>query len=300
AGGRPVAGVQHHHAHIASVMAEHGLDADEQVLGIAFDGTGYGTDGAVWGGEVLLAGYGGFRRHAHLRYVPLPGGDVTVERPYRMACAHLSACGLDWAPDLAPVQACPPAELRALRRQLDTGFASVPTSSVGRLFDAVAALTGVRQVVAYEAQAAIELESLARSLVPVLDVDAPVEYRIVLHRDRLHDLQEPWVADTAPLMRAVAADVRDGMPAAAVGVRFHLALTQLIREVAGRAREELGPRTVVLGGGVFQNVLLLSAAVRALRADGHQVLRPRRLPPNDGGLALGQALVAARGRRRTT
>ena len=281
-------------------MAEHGLDADEQVLGIAFDGTGYGTDGAVWGGEVLLAGYGGFRRHAHLRYVPLPGGDVTVERPYRMACAHLYASGLDWAPDLAPVQACPPAELRVLRRQLDTGFASVPTSSVGRLFDAVAALTGVRQVVAYEAQAAIELESLARSLVPVLDVDAPVEYRIVLHRDRLHDLQEPWVADTAPLMRAVATDVRDGMPAAAVGVRFHLALMQLIREVAGRAREELGPRTVVLGGGVFQNVLLLSAAVRALRADGHQVLRPRRLPPNDGGLALGQALVAARGRRRTT
>jgi hydrogenase maturation protein HypF len=303
AAGRPVTAVQHHHAHVAAVMGEHGHDGHEPVLGVAFDGTGYGTDGAVWGGEVLVADYAGFRRYAHLGYVPLPGGDASVERPYRMACAHLAAAGVEWTPDLPPVSACPDAELGVLRRQLDTGFGCVPTSSIGRLFDAVSALAGVRQVVAYEAQAAIELEGAARS---TLDPQAQGAdemayaddtYRLPLSRDR-HD--EPWIADAGRLVRSVAADVRDGVPAALVGVRFHLALVDLIREVAGRAREELGPLTVVLGGGVFQNALLLRGAVRALRADGHTVLRPRRLPPNDGGLALGQLLVAASSREPTT
>jgi len=297
AGGRSVTAVQHHHAHVAAVMAEHGLDGSEPVLGIAFDGTGYGTDGAVWGGEVLVADYRGFRRYAHLRYVPLPGGDASVERPYRMACAHLRAAGVEWAGDLPPVAACPEAELRVLRRQLDTGVACVPTSSVGRLFDAVSALAGVRQVVGYEAQAAIELEGAARCAPGTRIPGADGTYRLPLRRERE---DEPWTADPTPLVRAVVADVRAGLPAARVGVRFHNALVDLIREVAGRAREELGPLPVVLGGGVFQNVLLLGGAVRALRADGHAVLRPRRLPPNDGGLALGQLLVAASSPEPTT
>ena len=292
---RPVTAVQHHHAHIAAVLGEHGHDGRQPVLGIAFDGTGYGPDGAVWGGEVLLADYAGFRRYAHLGYVPLAGGDATVERPYRMACAHLAAAGVEWTPDLPPVAACPDAELVVLRRQLDTGFGCVPTSSIGRLFDAVSALAGVRQVVAYEAQAAIELEGAARSTLDpegagTAGPDADGGYRLPLSRARS---DEPWVADAAPLVRGVVADVRDGIPAALVGVRFHLALVELIREVADRARAELGRLTVVLGGGVFQNALLLGGAVRALRTDGHTVLRPRRLPPNDGGLALGQLLVAA-------
>ena len=198
--GRPVRTVQHHHAHIAAVMAEHGLDGSAEVLGFAFDGTGYGTDGAIWGGEVMLANYKGFQRLAQLKYVPLAGGDVSVLRPYRMALAHLWAAGIDWDPDLAPVAACPEDERTALAHQLETGFGCAPTSSMGRLFDAVSALAGVRQVVAYEAQAAIELEGLSRGV----DCGADI-YTFGTGRS-----DETALIDPGPVLDAVVSDRRSG------------------------------------------------------------------------------------------
>lgn len=280
AGDRPVRAVQHHHAHIAAVMAEHGLDGSAPVLGFAFDGTGYGPDGAVWGGEVLLADYKGFRRIAALQYVPLAGGDVSVLRPYRMALAHLWAAGLPWADDLPPVQACPEDERRVLRHQLETGLNCVPTSSMGRLFDCVAALAGVRQTVAYEAQAAIELEALART---VDDDPAPYAFTVT-------ETSATAMIGAAEVVEAIVADRRRGTAAAVIGWRFHRAVADLVVRLAEGARDP-----VALSGGVFQNALLLRMTLRALTERGVEVLTHRRVPPNDGGIALGQLMVANAG-----
>ncbi len=288
AAGRPVVTVQHHHAHIASVMGEHGLDGTTPVIGFAFDGTGHGADGGAWGGEVLLADYHGFRRFAHLATVPLPGGDVTVRRPYRMALAHLAAAGLPWDGDLAPVAACPPAERGVLAHQLASGLGCVPTSSIGRLFDAVASLAGLRQVVDFEAQAAIELEAAARGW-----AHDRRPYRFAVAGDAGDAVTGALVADPGPVVRAVVADVRAGAAPGLVGARFHAAVVGLVADLAERARRATGVGTVALAGGVFQNPTLLSAVGRHLDHNGFSVLRPRRLPPNDGGLALGQVLVAA-------
>lgn len=277
--GRPVRTVQHHHAHIAAVMAEHGFDGSQQVLGFAFDGTGYGPDEAVWGGEVLLANYKGYQRLAQLKYVPLAGGDISVLRPYRMALAHLWAAGIAWEPDLPPVAACPADEQRVLRRQLETGVGCVPTSSMGRLFDAVSALVGVRQVVAYEAQAAIELEGLARG------VDgAATTYQFDINRSLI---------DPAPVICAVVRDQRDGVAPGVIGARFHCAVADLVVDLACRDRD--AAQTVALSGGVFQNALLLALTVKRLRAKGLDVITHRAVPPNDGGIALGQLMVGNSG-----
>jgi len=287
AAGRPVRLVQHHHAHIASVMAEHGVGAGEQVIGIAFDGTGFGADGAVWGGEVLVAGYKSYRRHAHLGYVPLAGGDASVWRPYRMALSHLHAAGVPWSAGLPPAEACPPVERELLARQIDTGFGCVPTSSMGRLFDAVASLAGVCHEVRYEAEAAVRLAGLARRAAATT-ADA---YAFPL----LTRPGGPAVADPGPVIRAVADQVRTGVPAAVIAARFHAAVAALIADLAQLCRRETGLEVVALGGGVFQNTLVVDAARLALRERGFTVLLPRLLPPNDGGLALGQLVVAAAG-----
>jgi hydrogenase maturation protein HypF len=283
AGDRPVRTVQHHHAHVAAVMAEHGLDGAQQVLGFAFDGTGYGPDGAVWGGEVLLADYKGYQRRAQLKYVPLAGGDVSVLRPYRMALSHLWAAGLPWDDDLPPVRACPPRERKSLAHQLTTGVGSVPTSSMGRLFDAVSALVGVRQVVAYEAQAAIELEGISR------DADGDTtRYEFAVDASAA-----PTVINPAPVLAAIVSDMRAGIRASVIGARFHRAVAELIVDLAGA--EDPVPQTIALTGGVFQNALLLRLARNGLVAKGFDVITHRHVPPNDGGIALGQLMVGNAG-----
>lgn len=277
--GRPVRTVQHHHAHIAAVMAEHGLDGSRPVLGFAFDGTGYGPDNAVWGGEVLLADYKGYQRLSHLRYVPLPGGDVSVLRPYRMALAHMWAAGMPWDQDLAPVRACPKDEQRVLTHQLETGLGCAPTSSMGRLFDTVASLVDVRQVVAYEAQAAIELEGMSRDA-----SCGTATYQFAIDVTRA-----PAVIDPTPVIAAVIADTRSGVAAGVVGARFHRAVADLIVHLATTVVPDTP--TVALSGGVFQNAFLLRLAVCGLQAKGFDVITHRLVPPNDGGIALGQLMV---------
>ncbi|MFJ1969969.1 carbamoyltransferase HypF [Streptomyces sp. NPDC087903] len=289
AAGRPVVRVQHHHAHVAAAMAEHGLDGSRQVIGVAFDGTGHGDDGAVWGGEILLADYDGFTRFGHLAYVPLPGGDAAVRRPYRMALAHLRAAGIGWSDDLACAAACPPDERLVLARQLERNLNCVPTSSMGRLFDAVSSLAGVCHLVGYEAQAAVELEAAALNA-PAEDVTA---YTFAL-RTPEPDGGGTVRADPAPVLAAIVGDLRAGTRPALIAARFHRAVTGLVHRMCVRARERHGLDTVALTGGVFANTLLSSACAAALREDGFTVLRHHLVPPNDGGLALGQLMVAAR------
>jgi hydrogenase maturation protein HypF len=275
AAGRPVVGVQHHHAHLAAVMAEHRYDGG-RVIGFAFDGTGYGDDGAVWGGEVLLASYDGFDRYAHLKYVQLPGGDAGVRNPCRMALSHLKAAGIEWDPRLPSYQACSGAERDLLATQLDRDLACTPTSSMGRLFDAVSSLAGVCHRAGYEAQAAIELEGLA--------VAGAGAYEFAIEGDEI---------DPAPLLADVVRDVLAGVAPGVVSARFHQALAELMVSAAERVRDAEGLSTVALSGGVFVNRVLLSATTRALAGAGFAVLRHRRVPPTDAGLALGQLAVAA-------
>ncbi|MFG3089404.1 carbamoyltransferase HypF [Streptomyces antibioticus] len=287
AAGRPVVRVQHHHAHVAAAMAEHGLDGSRPVIGVAFDGTGHGDDGAVWGGEFLLADYDGYTRFAALADVPLPGGDAAVRRPYRMALSHLRAAGLARAADLPCTAACPADELRVLEKQLERNLNCVPTSSMGRLFDAVSSLAGVCHRSGYEAQAAVELEGAALRA-PAGDT---VAYMFALRPGR-----DTVRADPAPVLAAIVDDLRAGAGPELVAARFHRAVAGLVHRICVRARERHGLDTVALTGGVFANTLLSSACSAALRADGFTVLRHHRVPPGDGGLALGQLMVASRAR----
>jgi hydrogenase maturation protein HypF len=277
---RPVTWVQHHHAHIAALMVEHGVPADERVIGFAFDGTGYGGDGAIWGGEVLIAGYDGFDRAAHLRNVPLPGGDATITKPYRAALAHLWAAGIGWTPDLPPVRQASASERAVVRRQLERDVHCVPSSSMGRLFDAVSSLLGVRHEASYEAQAAMELEWIATT-----HRHKARTYRFGQSNDEI---------DPAPVLRALVDDLRAGYPVGALAAGFHHAVAVLIAETAIALRAATGLNRVALSGGVFQNVLLLALVQAELAAHDMDVLTHRLIPPNDGGLALGQAAVAGR------
>lgn len=274
----PIVEVQHHHAHIAAIMAEHRLPPTERVLGVAFDGTGYGADGAIWGGEVLAVDADGFDRIAHLAYVPLPGGDAAIRNPYRVALAHLTAAGIEWADDLPPVAELDTVERGVLARQLETGFSCVPTSSMGRFFDAVASLVGLRHRISFEAQAAIDLELAASG------ADRRRSYTFTVADD---------VFSPAEVVRAVVADLRAGVDVADIARGVHVAVADLVVDLARRHRSATGSELVALSGGVFQNALLTELCTERLCSAGFHPLTHRRVPPNDGGLALGQAYIAA-------
>jgi hydrogenase maturation protein HypF len=266
----PLAGVQHHHAHIASCMADN--ERTEPVIGVAFDGTGYGTDGTLWGGEFLVADLTGFERAGHLRPVPLPGGTMAIREPWRMAAAYGVPADLDVARRNA-------ASWDTIVAMGDRRVGSPLTSSMGRLFDAVAALLGVRDRVNYEGQAAIELEQCA-------DPREGGAYPVRL------DGGSPFTVPGADLVAAVVADLRAGVDVPSIAARFHNAVASLVVAGARRVRETTGLTTVALSGGVFQNLLLLERAVAGLEAGGFGVLVHHRVPPNDGGISLGQAAVA--------
>ena len=264
-------GVQHHHAHFASCLAENGFTGP--ALGVCFDGTGYGLDGTIWGGEFLAGTIGSVIRAAHLLPVPMPGGERAIREPWRMAVAHLRAAGEDTA-----LPGVDPAAISAVRRMLDRSVSSPLTSSMGRLFDAVAAIAGARaSQVTYEGQAAIALEWLATGL----DPDRAYPFELFEQGDRL-------VVDTRPLVAAAAADARAGAGAARIGRRFHSAVVDLIAAVCARLRRRTGLEAVALSGGVFVNAILAREAAVRLETDGFRVLRHRVVPPNDGGLCLGQ------------
>ncbi len=272
--------VQHHHAHLASLLAEHRVPLDHPVLGFVFDGTGYGTDGTIWGGELLLGSYQGVERVGHLAPVQLPGGDAAIRHPARVAASHLRAAGLPMD-GTAPAEAMSPVDRRLVQQMLTTGTHCTPTTSVGRLFDAVASLLDVRHAVEYEAQAAIELESLG-------SVGSAEAWPVHVHVDDGAVLIDPagWIS------RAVV-DHRAGIPVQHSAIAFHLGLADAVTRAAREVRDRTGVGTVGLTGGVFANAILTEACLVRLLSAGFEVLTHRVVPPNDGGLALGQISVAA-------
>jgi hydrogenase maturation protein HypF len=277
----PAIGVQHHHAHIAAGMVEHGLIGDRPVIGVAFDGTGYGDDGAIWGGEFLVADYDGYERAAHLRYVPLPGGDKAVREPWRVALAWLATAGLDRDEDLPPVGYAQQKDgnlIGLLQRQIDLKLNAPLTSSMGRLFDAAAALAGVRLVVNYEAQAAIEFEAL-------VDPQETAAYEFAIDGANI---------DPTPLWQALVADLRCGVPDGRLAARVHNGIARMVLTICKILRETNQLTEVVLSGGVWQNMTLLQQTLNLLADEQFTVYIHNQVPPNDGGLALGQAAIAAR------
>jgi len=274
----PVFEIQHHHAHIAACMAEHGLDGSRPVIGLSFDGTGYGKDGAIWGGEVLVTDYTDCRRRWHLEYFPLPGGDAAVKKPARTALALLWSLGLDWDERLASVREFCSEDQLTLRLQLEKQINTPVTSSMGRLFDAVSALAGVRQAVNYEAQAAIEFEAMA-------DEAELAGYAFGLNQDQIQ---------VSSVIGALIKDVLAGVPVSKISARFHNGLAEMAVAACLQIKADTGIHEVVLSGGVWQNITLLRRTWSLLQAAGFIVYVHRQVPANDGGLSLGQAVIAAR------
>jgi hydrogenase maturation protein HypF len=272
----PKIGVQHHHAHIASVMAEHGLDGP--VIGVAADGTGYGTDGAIWGGEIMLADLISFERLMHLAYVPLPGGEQAIRQPWRMAAVYLQEAYGDkfLGLDIPFVKQLDKKKWSVINQIIRAGLNCPMTSSLGRLFDAAAALVGLRAEVQYEGQAAIELEAQTKF--------SEIGYDFEIRDD---------VLDVCPMIRGIVGDLRNGESIPKIAGRFHRTIAEMLFASCQLARQRSAVNDVALSGGVFQNKLLLEQLLLMLEADGFRTYINRQVPPNDGGLSLGQAAIAA-------
>ena len=276
--------VQHHHAHIASCMAENGLD--ERVIGVVFDGTGYGDDGKIWGGEFLVADYSFFNRRGHLRYTPMPGGEVAIKNPWRTALSFLFCLfgreifhlNLDFFPRLKEK------EVKLIVRQIEKKINSPLTSSSGRLFDAVSSLIGVRDSITYEGQAAIELEMMASE---DGTIGSGYKWRVLEEDDQL-------IVDTWEIIGEIIEDLKKKVPKSVIAARFHQTMADIISGICARIREEEGLNKVVLSGGVFQNRLLLKKTLTNLRRYQFDPFFHQRVPTNDGGICLGQAVIAAR------
>jgi len=303
--------VQHHHAHVASCLADNGWPPDAgPVIGVAWDGTGYGAggvhpnDGHVWGGEFLVAGYHGFRRAAHLEYLPMPGGEAAIRNPYRLAIGYLYALTGQLPSCIAGVSE---EELRIIQQQVDQRINCPQTSAGGRLFDAVAALLGIGERTTYEGQAAIELEMAAldppwqiangKSQIAASNLHSPFS---ILHPPfsgttypfDVEPAHDGLVIRLRPLFEALLADRQSGAAVEEMAYRFHLTVAEMMRAVCERIAQETGLRTVALSGGCFQNRLLLALVVPRLEAAGLEVLLHRQVPCNDGGISLGQAVIA--------
>lgn len=279
--------VQHHHAHIVSCMAEHGLEGP--VIGVTFDGLGYGEDGAIWGGEFFVATLVDYERRAHFRYIPLAGGDVAIRQPWRVALAYVIDT-FETDPVLLGLpgwEGIGRGKLTLVQAMITRRLNTVSTSSCGRLFDAVASIVGLRHEVTYEGQAAVELESAA------LD---GVEDRYAFEINQ----GSCWEIDLRPAVRNIVHEARNGEAIGVISAKFHNTVVSVIVEVSKRLREQEGLRQVCLSGGTFQNLYLLERVIPALRNCGFEVFRNIQVPPNDGGISLGQAVVASRKVQRSS
>jgi hydrogenase maturation protein HypF len=278
----PLVGVQHHHAHIASCMAENHLEG--KVIGFALDGTGFGTDRNIWGGEALVAGYENFERAAHFEYVPMPGGAAAIHEPWRMAVSYLAHhFGKDFLKMQLPfLNGIARPKLDLLLQALERRINSPLTSSCGRLFDAVAASAGVRQQVTYEAQAAIELEMATG----ICSSDDAYDFTLSPGPDSA-------IISTRPMFEALVEDVCQRRPLAEISLKFHNGLVKLFVEIAERLRERTSLYRVCLSGGTFNNLYLTTQLVSRLAENGFEVFTQNEVPAGDGGLSLGQAMVAA-------
>ncbi len=274
----PLIKVQHHHAHLAACLADNGWRADDhKAVGMIMDGTGLGTDGTIWGGEVLVGNAKEFQRRFHLQEMPLPGGDAAIRHPLRTGLAYLWKAGIEWSDDLAPVSALPLVGRHLLHQQLEKNLNTISTSSMGRLFDAVSSLIGVCQHAGYEGQAAIDLENTA-------DEQETGCYDFPLNGDEI-------IIST--VLQAILADLRHGVPTGILSARFHNGLVEMIVNTARAIRRETGLHEIALSGGVWQNMYLFTRAVPKLESAGFSVLVHRQVPTNDGGISLGQVAVSA-------